>query len=62
MYRTKKQRRTPFERTKKVSERITTAALNNGLVIVPGTCGADGTVGDLLDNPHSTPIYHNGSL
>ena len=41
-----KKTRTPFERTKKVSERITTAALNNGLVIVPGTCGADGTVGD----------------
>jgi adenosylmethionine-8-amino-7-oxononanoate aminotransferase len=41
-----KKTRTPFERTKKVSEKITDAALKRGLVVLPGTCGVDGTVGD----------------
>ena len=41
-----KKTRAPFERTKKVSENITAAALKRGLVILPGTCGVDGTVGD----------------
>jgi adenosylmethionine-8-amino-7-oxononanoate aminotransferase len=41
-----KKTRTPFERTKRVSEKITAAAFEKGLVILPGTCGVDGTVGD----------------
>jgi adenosylmethionine-8-amino-7-oxononanoate aminotransferase len=41
-----KKTRAPFERAKKVAERITAAALEKGLVILVGTCGADGTVGD----------------
>jgi adenosylmethionine-8-amino-7-oxononanoate aminotransferase len=41
-----KKTRTPFERAKKVSERITAAAFEKGLIILVGTCGVDGTVGD----------------
>jgi len=41
-----KEKRTPFDRDKRVSERITAAAQEKGLVILPGTCGVDGVRGD----------------
>jgi adenosylmethionine-8-amino-7-oxononanoate aminotransferase len=41
-----KKTRVSFERSKKISEKITETAQKKGLVVLPGTCGVDGTIGD----------------
>jgi adenosylmethionine-8-amino-7-oxononanoate aminotransferase len=41
-----KKNRIPFDRKSKISERITAKAMENGLIVLPGTGGVDGELGD----------------